>query len=128
VAGREGGRGLRQTDVGLWFGAKPAQSETPVRAAAAPSFSPTALARQCAWHFRLTSGQNVYWLHQLAMKPRDSCGPREHCLRYPVFYCTVWITEAVLLAMFESPSYVTVTVVVPAGRDDVVSFALPALS
>jgi hypothetical protein len=41
--------------------------------------------------------------HQLAMKPRDSCGLREHCLRYSVFYCTVCVTEAELLAMFESP-------------------------
>jgi hypothetical protein len=32
VAGREGKRGSCQTASGLWFGAKPAQSETPVRA------------------------------------------------------------------------------------------------
>ena len=43
------------------------------------------------------------WLHQLAMKPRDSCGSKDHCLKYSVFYCTVWTTEAELLAMFESP-------------------------
>ena len=43
------------------------------------------------------------WLHQLAMKPRDSCGPGEHCLRYSVFYCTVCVTEAELFEMFEFP-------------------------
>ena len=45
-----------------------------------------------------------------------------------VAYCTTWVTDAVLLAIFESPAYVTVTMAVPAGSDDVVSIALPRLS
>jgi hypothetical protein len=40
---------------------------------------------------------------KLAMKPRDSCVLREHCLKYSVFYCTICVTEAELFAMFEFP-------------------------
>jgi hypothetical protein len=45
---------------------------------------------------------DIAWLHQLSMRPRGSCRPREYCLRCPMFYCAVRITEAELLAMFES--------------------------
>jgi hypothetical protein len=43
------------------------------------------------------------WLHQLAMKRRDSMDTESTVRGYSLFYCTVWITEAELLAMFESP-------------------------
>jgi hypothetical protein len=55
-------------------------------------------ARACAGSISVMA-----WFRQLAMKSKDSSGPREHCLRYSEFYCTVWMTEAELLAMFESP-------------------------
>ena len=45
-----------------------------------------------------------------------------------MFYCTVWVTDAELLAMFESPLYVTVTLVEPTGSDEITSFAFPPLS
>jgi len=55
-------------------------------------------------------------------------GPRlEHGLRYSVFYCTVWVTDAELLAMFEFPRYVTVTLVEPMGSVEVVIVALLAV-
>jgi hypothetical protein len=40
-------------------------------------------------------------LHQLAIKRLTHS--RGHYLSYSVLYCTVWITEPELLAMFESP-------------------------
>lgn len=43
-------------------------------------------------------------------------------------YCTVWITQAELFAMLESPLYVTVTVVGPTVTVVVVNFAFPPLS
>jgi len=43
-------------------------------------------------------------------------------------YCTVWVTDAELFAMFESPLYVTITLVEPTVSDEIVSDALPPLS
>jgi len=41
-------------------------------------------------HNLLQEGRPFIMRFQLAMKPKDSCGPRVHCLTYSVFYCTVW--------------------------------------
>jgi len=49
VAGREGKRGECQTALGFWFGAKPAQSETPAGAARLSGVHPEegAVVRRC---------------------------------------------------------------------------------
>jgi len=43
-------------------------------------------------------------------------------------YCTVCFTDAELLAIFELPEYVALTVVDPTGSEDVVNVAFPLTS
>jgi hypothetical protein len=43
-----------------------------------------------------------------------------------LLYCTVCVNDAELLAIFESPRYVTVTTVEPTGRVEIASVALCA--
>jgi hypothetical protein len=58
----------------------------------------------------------------------ENAGRRFGRLITPRYCCTVWVMEAELVAIVESPLHVAVTLVEPTARVKVVNFALPALS